>query len=110
MALGLDLLSERPLNRKAQGTWHLSGHVCILSLFSRVQFFATPWTKPARLLCPWDSPGPNTGVGGRARPPGDLPAPGIEPMSLAPPALGGGSLTTHATWEALGAQASSFSL
>ena len=25
--------------------------------------FATPWTKPARLLCPWDSPGKNTGVG-----------------------------------------------
>ena len=24
---------------------------------------ATPQTKPARLLCPWDSPGKNTGVG-----------------------------------------------
>ena len=23
----------------------------------------TPWTQPARLLCPWDSPGKNTGVG-----------------------------------------------
>ena len=22
-----------------------------------------PWTVPARLLCPWDSPGKNTGVG-----------------------------------------------
>ena len=22
-----------------------------------------PWTLPARLLCPWDSPGKNTGVG-----------------------------------------------
>ena len=24
---------------------------------------ATPWTVAARLLCPWDSPGKNTGVG-----------------------------------------------
>ena len=31
----------------------------LLSHFSRVQLFATP----ARLLCPWDSPGKNTGVG-----------------------------------------------
>ena len=22
-----------------------------------------PWTVPTRLLCPWDSPGKNTGVG-----------------------------------------------
>ena len=25
--------------------------------------FVTPWTVPARLLCPWNSPGKNTGVG-----------------------------------------------
>jgi len=24
---------------------------------------ATPWTVATRLLCPWDSPGKNTGVG-----------------------------------------------
>ena len=30
---------------------------------SRVQRFATPWTVAARLLCPWDFPGRNTGVG-----------------------------------------------
>ena len=30
---------------------------------SRVQLFATPWTIPARLLCSWNSPGKNTGVG-----------------------------------------------
>ena len=24
---------------------------------------ATPWTKPSRLLCPWNSPGKNTEVG-----------------------------------------------
>ena len=36
----------------------------------------TPWTV-AR-LCPWDSPGKNTGVGGHFPPPGDLPNPGVE--------------------------------
>ena len=31
---------------------------------------------------------------------GDLPNPGIEPMSLVSPALAGGFFTTRATWEA----------
>ena len=36
----------------------------LLSCFSHVWLFATLWTvQPARLLCPWDSPGKNTGVG-----------------------------------------------
>ena len=30
---------------------------------SRVQLFATPWTVAHQALCPWDSPGKNTGVG-----------------------------------------------
>ena len=30
---------------------------------SVVSDFVTPWTVPARLLCPWNSPGKNTGVG-----------------------------------------------
>ena len=33
--------------------------------------------------------------------PGDLPEPGIEPMSLAPPALAGRFFVTSATWKAL---------
>ena len=37
--------------------------VCVLSHFSPVWLFATPWTEPSRLLRPWDSPGKNTGVG-----------------------------------------------
>ena len=38
---------------------------CVLSCFSRVRFFVTPWTvlQPTRLLRPWDSPGKKTGVG-----------------------------------------------
>ena len=38
---------------------------------------------PARLLCPWDSPGKNTGVGCHFLSPGKLPDPGIEPGSPA---------------------------
>ena len=38
-------------------------------------------------------------------PPGDLPDPGIETMSLASPTLAGGFLTTRATWEAPNLQA-----
>jgi len=33
-------------------------------------------------------------------PPGDLPDPGIQPMSLMHPALAGGVFTTNTTWEA----------
>ena len=36
---------------------------------------------PARLLCPWDSPGRNTGVGCHAFLWGNLPNPGMEPRS-----------------------------
>ena len=35
----------------------------MLSHFSYVQFFVTPRTVAHRLLCPWNSPGKNTGVG-----------------------------------------------
>ena len=33
-------------------------------------------------------------------PPGDLPAPGTEPMSLTSPALAGGFFSTSTNWEA----------
>ena len=37
--------------------------VVVVQWLNRVQLFATPWTVAPRLLCPWDSPGKNTGVG-----------------------------------------------
>ena len=51
------------------------------------------------LLCPWDFPGENTG-GDRPPPSRDLSHPGIEPESLASPALAGGFFYHCATWEA----------
>ena len=47
--------------------------------------------EPARLLCPWHSPGKNTGVGCHSFS-RDLPDPGIEPRS---PALQADSLLTE---------------
>ena len=54
----------------------------------------------ARLLCPGDSLGKNTGVGSPFPPPGDLPDSGIEPVSLMSPALAGRFFTSRASWEA----------
>ena len=48
----------------------LNPHECVLSHFSRVQLFAIPWIVATRLLCPWGSPGKNTGVGCRGLPQG----------------------------------------
>ena len=71
-----------------------------IQLLSRVRLFETPWTVThqaplsmgfsrqeywSRLLFPS---------------PGDLPDPGIEPMSLASPALVGMFFVTSTTWEA----------
>ena len=38
-------------------------HIYMLSCFNHVQFFATLWTVACQILCPWDSPDKNTGVG-----------------------------------------------
>ena len=35
----------------------------MLSSFSRVRLFATTWTVAHRILCLWNSPGKDTGVG-----------------------------------------------
>ena len=51
--------------------------------------------QPVRFLCPWNSQGKNT-----CCPPGDLPNPGIKPMSLISPTLAGGFFTTSTTLKA----------
>ena len=75
-------------------------YMCVLSHFSCVWQFVKPWTIThqaplsmgflrqeylSRLPC---------------HPAGDLPDPGIKPMSFTSPALAGGFLTTRPTWEA----------
>ena len=48
--------------------------------------------SPTGLLCPWDSPGKNTGVGCHALLQETLPIPGMETASPVVPALQAGSL------------------
>ena len=67
----------------------------MLSCFSHV----TNLCEPARLLCPWDSSGKNTGVGYHFLCQGNLPDAGIEPESLTSPALVCRFFTTRATRE-----------
>ena len=74
--------------------------LCALSQFSHVRLFATLWTVAQQAP-------PSMGFfrqeywsGFPFPPPGDLPDPGIEPVSLMSPALAGGFFTTSATWEA----------
>ena len=70
-------------------------HACLFSHFSCVQLLATPWTPLSMVfsrqkywtgfLCP---------------PPGNLPNPGIETVSLKSPALAVGFFIASATWKA----------
>ena len=71
--------------------------------FSHVWFFCDPrglW--PTRLLCLWDSPGRNTGVGCHFLLQGIFLTQGSNPpTSHVSPALAGGFFTPSITWEAL---------
>ena len=65
--------------------------VCCITLSILIYIPTLVWFSPARLLCTWDSPGKNTGVGCHFLL-GDLPNPGIKPRS---PALQAESLPTE---------------
>ena len=56
--------------------------------------------QPAKLLCPWGFSRQEYRSELPCPPPGDLPNPGIEPMSLMSPALAGQFFTTSASWGA----------
>ena len=59
-------------------------HTCVLSCFSRVQFFAALWTVARQAPLSLDSPSRDTGAGCHL---------GIEPTSLKSPALEDGFFT-----------------
>ena len=73
----------------------------MLSRFSRVQLFATPWTVAFQVPLSMGFSRQEYWSGLPCPPPGDLPDPGIEPVSLPSPVLAGGFFTINATWEAL---------
>ena len=75
-------------------------HACVFSHLSCPTLCSPMDCKPSRLLCPWDSPGKNTGVSCHALLQGIFPTQGLNPHLLTSPTLAGGFFTTSATWEA----------
>ena len=72
----------------------------VLSHFSHVQLCETPWTVAFQApLCVGFSR-QEYWSGLLCSPPGDIPDPGTEPMSLMSPALAGEFFTISSTWEA----------
>ena len=55
---------------------------CMLSLFSRVRLFVTPWAVALQAPLSWDSPGKNTGVGCHALLQGIFLTQGLNPHPL----------------------------
>ena len=70
----------------------------MLSHFNQVQLFATPWTVAHQAPLSMGFSGQEYWSGLPCPPPGDLPDPGIEPVSLMSPALAGSFFTMNATW------------
>ena len=73
--------------------WHVQG---AKSLWDS----ATPWTVAFQALLSMGFSRKGYQSGLPCSPSGDLPDPGIKPISLTSPALAGGFFTTSATWEA----------
>ena len=69
----------------------------LLSLLSRVQVFATPWTVAHQAPLSMGFSRQEYWSGLPCPPPGDRPNPRFEPTSLT---LAAGFFTTSATWEA----------
>ena len=76
--------------------------VCVCSV-SRLAVSGSLWPHglyPARLLCPWNSPVKNTGVGSHFLLQGNLPYPGIKPCldSVLRPFLEAGQFIVLSNW------------
>ena len=72
---------------------------CVLSQFNLVLRSVTPWTVAHQAPLSMAFSRQEYWSGLPCPPPGDLPDPGIKPMSPVSPALAGGFFTTGATWE-----------
>ena len=75
--------------------------VCVLSHFSCIQLFATPWTVAPQAPLSMGFSRQEYWSGLPWPPPEDLPDPGIELVSLTSPALAGRFFTTAATAKSL---------
>ena len=79
----------------AQYSGYSSMHVCVLSWFSHVQLFATPWTAAHQVSMSMESSRQEYWSGLPCPPPGDLSDPSLEPISPASPALQTDTFTTE---------------
>ena len=70
-----------------------SSRACVLSHFSHVQLFATPWTVAHQAPLSMEFSKQEYWSGLPCPPPRDLPDPGIKPVSPPCPVLAGGSFT-----------------
>ena len=77
-----------------------SQYVQVLSHFSHVWLFVTPWIIACQAPLSMEFSRQNYWSGLPCPLPGDLPNPGTEPISLMSPALIGGFFNTSPTWEA----------
>ena len=75
--------------------------MCVLSHFSHVRLLATLWTLAHQAPLSIGFSRQENWTGLPCPPPGDLPDPGIKPISLTSPALAGGLFTTSTIWEAV---------
>ena len=98
------------MNMKTAPVWHFSAQLILIfcvylcarvpSCLSRVQLFVTLWTIVHQSPLSMGFSRQEYRSGLPCTPLGDLPNPGMKPISLMSPALAGGFLTTGATWEA----------
>ena len=96
--------TEKPHWQKAKGSLlhpAVKTASCVLSVFTRVRLLVTPWTVAHQAPLSMGFSRQEYWSGLPCPPPGDLPDPGIETVSLTSPALAG-FFTASATWEATG--------
>ena len=97
--LCLTLVRSSPSHKRSESL-RSSVHACVLSCFSCVWLFVTPWAVTRRVPLSMGFSRQEYWSGLPCPPPGDLPYPGIEPVSLISPTSAGRFFTTTATWEA----------
>ena len=88
-----------PFSRNPSHTC-MCGHMCTCILNSFRGLFATLGTMACQVHLSMRFSRQEYWSGLPCPPPGDLPDPGIEPMSLLSPELAGGFFATSATWDA----------
>ena len=77
-AYGFTRVGHNLATKPPQQSWGMTGLcVCMLSCFSHSTSLWPHELQPTRLLCPWDSPGKNTGVGCHALLQGIFPTQGL---------------------------------